>query len=110
MAIFGYKSVILVENCVQEIEKAWAMVDQSHSKENEAKETIQRLKQEINNLTKMVEQTAGLSMGQEHKSAMFCLTLPLLLGWLCLQCFEGVCWAAGRASSRCGYLSGARCK
>ena len=43
------------------------MVDQAHSKENEAKETIQRLKQEINNLTKMVEQTAGLSMGQEHK-------------------------------------------
>jgi len=57
----------LVVNGVQEIEKAWSMVDQAHSKENEAKETIQRLKQEINNLTKMVEQTAGLSMGQEHK-------------------------------------------
>jgi len=54
---------------VQEIEKAWAMVDQAHTKENDAKETIQRLKQEINNLTKMVEHTAGLSMGQEHKWA-----------------------------------------
>ena len=52
---------------MQEIEKAWAMVDQAHTKENDAKETIQRLKQEINNLTKMVEHTAGLSMGQEHK-------------------------------------------
>ena len=44
------------------------MVDQAHTKENEAKETIQRLKTEINNLTKLVEQSAGMSMGQEHKS------------------------------------------
>jgi len=51
----------------QEIEKAWGMVDQAHTKENEAKETIQRLKTEINNLTKLVEQSAGMSMGQEHK-------------------------------------------
>lgn len=53
---------------MQEIEKAWGMVDQAHTKENEAKETIQRLKSEINNLTKLVEQSAGMSMGQEHKS------------------------------------------
>jgi len=44
------------------------MVDQAHTKENEGKETIQRLKQEINNLTKLVEHTAGLSLGQEHRS------------------------------------------
>jgi len=59
------------------------MVDQAHGKENEAKETIQRLKQEINNLTKMVEHTAGLSMGQEHKSAAF-LLLAQLRGGLML--------------------------
>ena len=52
----------------QEIEKAWSMVDQAHTKENEAKETIQRLKQEINNLTKLIEQNTGVSMGQEHRS------------------------------------------
>jgi len=57
----------VVVDCVQEIEKAWGMVDQAHTKENEAKETIQRLKQEINNLTKLVEQTAGVSMDKEHK-------------------------------------------
>jgi hypothetical protein len=43
------------------------MVDQSHTKETEAKDTIQRLKQEINNLSKLVEQGAGLTMGQEHR-------------------------------------------
>jgi hypothetical protein len=31
-----------------------------------AKETIQKLKQEIANLSKLVEQGAGLSIGQEH--------------------------------------------
>ena len=58
----------MVVNCEQEIEKAWGMVDQSHTKENEAKETIQRLKQEINNLTKLIEQSVGVSMGQEQRS------------------------------------------
>ena len=57
----------MVINRVQEIEKAWGMVEQAHAKENEAKETIQRLKQEISNLTKLVEQSAGMSMGQEHR-------------------------------------------
>jgi len=51
------------------------MVDQAHSKENEAKETIQRLKSEINNLTKLVEQSAGMSMGQEHKYAVISLVI-----------------------------------
>ena len=73
-------SELYVSVAMQEIEKAWLMVDQAHTKENEAKETIQRLKQEINNLTKMVEHTAGLSMGEEHKSVdqLFHLT-PLCL-------------------------------
>ena len=60
-------AVTAMVECEQEIEKAWGMVDQAHTKENDAKETIQRLKQEINNLTKLVEQTAGVSMDKEHK-------------------------------------------
>ena len=50
----------------KEIEKAWAMVDVSHEKELRAKETITQLKDEINNLSKLVEKGAGLSVGQEN--------------------------------------------
>lgn len=50
----------------KEIEKAWKMVDGSHEKERTAKETIQNLKDEIVNLSRLVEQGAGLSMGQEN--------------------------------------------
>ncbi|XP_067934774.1 cilia- and flagella-associated protein 58-like [Watersipora subatra] len=50
----------------KEIEKAWKMVDAAHDKETRAKDTIQSLKQEIANLSKLVEQGAGLTMGQEH--------------------------------------------
>merc|ERR1719253_777229 len=49
----------------KEIEKAWKMVDASHEKEQRAKETIQQLKLEITNLSRLVEQGAGLSLGQE---------------------------------------------
>lgn len=52
---------------LKEIEKAWKMVDSAHDKEIRAKETIHTLKQEITNLTKLVEQGAGLSVGQEHR-------------------------------------------
>jgi hypothetical protein len=51
----------------QEIEKAWKMVDHSHEKESRAKETISSLKGEITNLSKLVEQGAGLSVGQEEE-------------------------------------------
>ena len=51
----------------QEIEKAWKMVDAAHEKETRARETIQSLKLEIANLSKLVEQGAGLTMGQEHR-------------------------------------------
>ncbi|XP_019900018.1 cilia- and flagella-associated protein 58 [Esox lucius] len=51
----------------KEIEKAWKMVDTAHDEELRARETIQTLKNDISNLTKLVEQRAGLSMGQEHK-------------------------------------------
>jgi len=40
------------------------MVDASHEKEARAKETISQLKSEISNLSRLVEQGAGLSMGQ----------------------------------------------
>ncbi|CAF0977823.1 unnamed protein product [Rotaria sordida] len=50
----------------KEIEKAWKMVDAAHEKEQRAKETIQSLRIEINNLSKLVEQGAGINMGQEQ--------------------------------------------
>jgi len=42
------------------------MVDASHEKEARAKETIAQLKTEISNLSRLVEQGAGLSVGQEN--------------------------------------------
>ena len=42
------------------------MVDASHEKEEQANSTIQKLKSEIGNLTKLVEQGTGLSIGQEN--------------------------------------------
>ncbi|KAF0691331.1 Aste57867_17419 [Aphanomyces stellatus] len=50
----------------KEMEKAWKMVDASHEKEIRAKETITQLKDEISNLSRLVEQGAGLSIGQEN--------------------------------------------
>ncbi|KAF0757025.1 hypothetical protein AaE_004400 [Aphanomyces astaci] len=50
----------------KEMEKAWKMVDASHEKEIRAKETINQLKDEITNLSRLVEQGAGLSVGQEN--------------------------------------------
>eukprot|EP00002_Diphylleia_rotans_P000333 TRINITY_DN10172_c0_g3_i1.p1 TRINITY_DN10172_c0_g3~~TRINITY_DN10172_c0_g3_i1.p1 ORF type:complete len:860 (+),score=260.50 TRINITY_DN10172_c0_g3_i1:63-2642(+) len=50
----------------KEIEKGWKLVDQSHEKEAKARDSIQQLKVEIANLSKMVEQGAGLTLGQEH--------------------------------------------
>lgn len=49
----------------KEIEKAWKLVDASHEKEAKAKESIQQLKLEISNLTRLVEQGSGLAMGEE---------------------------------------------
>jgi hypothetical protein len=69
----------------KEIEKAWKLVDASHEKEARAKETIQQLKLEITNLSRLVEQGAGLSLGQE----------------------QTVCLCTGHATR--GWLSGAGC-
>jgi len=41
------------------------MVDAAHQKEGLAKETIGTLKTEIKNLSRLIEQGAGLSLGQE---------------------------------------------
>ena len=41
-------------------------MDAAHEKEGRAKETIQSLKHEIQNLSRLVEQGAGLSIGQEN--------------------------------------------
>lgn len=54
-----------IQQLKQELEKAWKMVDTATDRETKARETIQSLKVEISNLTKLVEQGAGLSMGQE---------------------------------------------
>jgi len=48
----------------KEIEKAWKMVDAAHEKEQRAKETIQSLRIEINNLSKLVEQGTGIKIRQ----------------------------------------------
>ncbi|PAA46952.1 hypothetical protein BOX15_Mlig023212g2 [Macrostomum lignano] len=50
----------------KEIEKAWKMVDAAHDKEARARDTIQSLKLEIANLSKLVEQGAGLTSGQDQ--------------------------------------------
>ena len=41
------------------------MVDAAHSKESHARDTINQLKLEISNLTKLVESGAGLNFGQD---------------------------------------------
>lgn len=50
----------------KEIDKAWRMVDGAQEKEKRARENVQHLKQEIANLTRLVDQGAGLSIGQEN--------------------------------------------
>jgi DNA repair exonuclease SbcCD ATPase subunit len=50
----------------KELERAWKVSDTSLEKEQSAKEAIQSLKQEIANLSKMVEQGAGLTVSQEQ--------------------------------------------
>ncbi|MEJ1276268.1 cilia and flagella associated protein 58 [Cricetulus griseus] len=58
----------------QEIEKAWKMVDSAYDKEQKAKETILALKEEIVNLTKLVEQGSGLSMDQDSNILVLSLS------------------------------------
>lgn len=51
----------------KEIEKAWKMLDAAQDREAKGKESVENLRTEIANLTRMVEQGAGLSSGQENK-------------------------------------------
>lgn len=43
------------------------MVEASHAKELQAKETIQKLKEDITSLNKLIEKGAGVSEGQEYR-------------------------------------------
>ncbi|XP_040848434.1 cilia- and flagella-associated protein 58 [Ochotona curzoniae] len=49
----------------KEVEKAWKMVDSAYDKEQKAEETILALKEEIVNMTKLVEQGSGLTLDQD---------------------------------------------
>ncbi|RNA31264.1 cilia- and flagella-associated 58 [Brachionus plicatilis] len=51
---------------LEELEKAWNQTSVAKSKEKRALETINSLKLEIFNLSKLVEQGVGLTMGQEY--------------------------------------------
>jgi chromosome segregation ATPase len=48
------------------IDTAWRMVDGAQEKEKRARENVQKLKHEIQNLTRLVDQGAGVSVGQEN--------------------------------------------
>ncbi|KAI5082160.1 hypothetical protein GOP47_0001903 [Adiantum capillus-veneris] len=51
----------------KEIDKAWKMVDASQEREEKAKDNIQQLKIEISNLSQIIDQGTGLSVGQEQE-------------------------------------------
>jgi hypothetical protein len=48
------------------MEKTWKLVYMSQEKEMRGKETINQLKEEMSNLSKLVEKGAGLSINQEN--------------------------------------------
>lgn len=50
----------------KELDKAWQIVSDSSKREKRAKETIQRLQDDIQRLSLLVDQGAGLSIGQEN--------------------------------------------
>ncbi len=58
-----------ISSLKKEIEQAYAMLDASREKEARSRETVQHLKAEIANLTKLVEQGAGINLGQENTVA-----------------------------------------
>lgn len=60
------------------------MVEAAHEKEVQAKKTIQKLKEEITNLNKLVEKGAGVSVDQEHRWVMLystCLAYSQIFFW-----------------------------
>jgi chromosome segregation ATPase len=55
----------------KEMEKTWKLVHMAQEKETRAKETITQLKEEMANLSKLVERGAGLSVNQENMMKEF---------------------------------------
>lgn len=55
-----------ISHLQKEMEKTWKLVYMSQEKETRAKETIGQLKEEMANLSKLVERGAGLSLNQEN--------------------------------------------
>jgi len=60
-----------VEQLKAELDKAWRIVDGAHEKENRARETIQKLKSEIVNLTELIEsgKSANATQTEEERKA-----------------------------------------
>jgi chromosome segregation ATPase len=62
----GQEDQNTIASLKKELEKAWKVSDSSIEKEQAGRETIQSLTQEIENLTKLVEKGAGVTVGQEQ--------------------------------------------
>ena len=60
-----------VEQLKAELDKAWRIVDGAHEKENRARETIQKLKGEISNLSELIEsgKTSNAQQTEEEREA-----------------------------------------
>lgn len=57
---------------MQELDKAWKMLDATHEDIKKDKETIRMLKEEITSLNKKIEQQSVILTDQDHMWA-FCL-------------------------------------
>ena len=60
-----------ISHLQKEMEKTWKLVHMAQEKESRAKETITQLKEEMANLSKLVERGAGLSVNQENMMKEF---------------------------------------
>jgi flagellar biosynthesis chaperone FliJ len=58
---------VTISNLKKEIEKAWKMVQESHDKEQAARETTQLLRAEVQKLTTLVEEGEALCLRQENE-------------------------------------------
>lgn len=64
----GARVLVIIITCsMQELDKAWKMVDAAHDKEKRDKETITNLKEEVSKLVQTSEQQSGFSMEPEHR-------------------------------------------
>lgn len=60
-------TIVFLFVLLQELDKAWKMVDTAHEKEKKDRETIKNLKEDITNLTKKIKQQTGYSRDQEQR-------------------------------------------